>query len=273
LVKKGCELSITQQCQLLGLNRSGVYYEPAGESAENLEIMRLIDEQYTETPFYGSRRMAAVLSRHLGRSINRKRTQRLMRLMGIEALYPRSHTSKRNQEHEKFPYLLNGVTIQAPNHVWSTDITYVRMTRGYLYLVAIIDWYSRYVISWELSNTLDNSFCISALNKALKYSKPDIFNSDQGSQFTSKDFTKILKENNIRISMDGKGRVFDNIFVERLWRSLKYEEVYLKNYESVPEAVDSIQSYWLFYNHKRLHQALGYHTPAEVHFGDERTLN
>lgn len=261
---------MSRQCDILSLNRSGIYYSPAGESEENLDLMRRIDEQYTKTPFYGSRRMTVVLGQELELPVNRKRVQRLMRLMGIEAIYPKPKTTECNDEHKKYPYLLRGLQIVRPNQVWSTDITYIRMRRGFLYLVAIIDWYSRYVISWELSNSLDKSFCISALERALTNGRPDIFNSDQGCQFTSNDFTKVLKGHNIQISMDGRGRALDNVFVERLWRSLKYEDVYLNAYEDVPDAIDRIGKYWGFYNEERPHQSLNYKTPAEVHFGQNR---
>lgn len=214
------EIPIYRQCELLELPRSTYYYEPAGESEYNLELMRLIDEQYTRAPFYGARKLTAWLRRQ-GHKVNRKRVQRLMRLMGIEAIYPKKRLSVTSDENKKYPYLLRSLSIKEPDHVWSTDITYIRMTRGFLYLIAIIDWYSRYVLSWELSNTMDRGFCLQALERALRDSKPEIFNSDQGSQFTSQEFTGRLEEAGIQISMDGRGRVFDNIFIERLWRTLK----------------------------------------------------
>jgi putative transposase len=225
------QLSIRRQCELLGLNRASLYYQPVPESKENLHLMRLIDEQYLETPFYGSRRMTAWLEGE-GYCVNRKRVQRLMRLMGIEAVYPRPHTSKANPSHKVYPYLLRDLAIVRPNHVWSTDITYIPLPRGYMYLVAIIDWYSRYVLSWKLSNTMDTGFCLDALEEALSLGKPTIFNSDQGSQFTSLEFTGRLEAEEIAISMDGRGRALDNIFAERLWRSVKYEDIYIKDYEN-----------------------------------------
>ncbi len=257
-------LSMRQQCGLLGLNRSGVYYEPAGESPENLAVMNRIDEIFTERPFFGSRRLAFVLSNE-GQAVNRKRVQRLMRLMGIEAIYPKPRLTVADKQHEKYPYLLRGVDVGAPDQVWSSDITYIRLRQGFLYLTVVLDWYSRYVLAWRLSNTLDSRFCIEALEMALGTATPQIFNSDQGCQYTSKEFTKVLKDAKVKISMDGKGRAFDNIFVERLWRSVKYEEVYLKDYECVLEAEDSISKYFSFYNNERPHQALGYLTPAQVY--------
>ena len=259
------DIPIYRQCELLGMSKSSYYYEPAGESEYNLKLMNLIDKQYTNTPYYGTRKMTAWLRRQ-GHKVNRKRVQRLMRLMAIEAIYPKKRLSISSNENKKYPYLLRGLSIKEPDQVWSTDITYIRMSRGFLYLVAIIDWYSRYVLSWELSNTLEVEFCLEALEKALKIATPKIFNSDQGSQFTSKEFTGRLEKAGIQISMDGRGRVFDNIFIERLWRSLKYEEVYIHSYETVKEAKESIGRYFRFYNKERLHEALGYKTPAEVYF-------
>ncbi|HLC15939.1 MAG TPA: IS3 family transposase [Thermodesulfovibrionia bacterium] len=225
------QLSIRRQCDLLGLNRASLYYQPVPESKENLHLMRLIDEQYLKTPFFGSRRMTAWLAWE-GYFVNRKRVQRLMRLMGIEAVYSRPHTSKANPSHKVYPYLLRDLDIVRPNQVWSTDITYIPMPRGYMYLVAIIDWYSRYVLSWKLSNTMDVGFCLDALEEALKLGKPTIFNSDQGSQFTSLEFTGRLEAEEIAISMDGRGRALDNIFVERLWRSVKYEDIYILEFSN-----------------------------------------
>jgi putative transposase len=265
LVERDGELSMARQCELLAIPRSGLYYEPAGESELNLLLMRKIDEQYTKTPFYGSRRMAAWLARK-GHEVNRKRVQRLMRLMGVEAIYPKRKTSLKDQEHEIYPYLLRGLPIVRPNQVWATDITYIRMHRGFVYLVAILDWFSRYVLAWQLSNTLDRAFCLAALEEALSRGTPEIFNSDQGCQFTSTDFTGRLKAAGIQVSMDGRGRVFDNIFTERLWRSVKYEEVYLKDYSDVPDVYGGLTHYFAFYNDERLHQALDYNTPREVHF-------
>jgi len=226
--------------------------------------MRIIDEEYTKHPFYGSRRIAAWLKRQ-GHTVNRKRASRLMKLMGIEAIYPKPHLSKPLKEHKKYPYLLRGLTINRPDHVWSADITYVRMRSGFVYLVAIIDWYSRYVLSSEVSITLEKEFCISSLERALQRSKPEIFNTDQGVQFTNTEFTGHLMENGISISMDGRGRALDNIFVERLWRSVKYEEVYINNYDTVMDAVFKLSEYFNFYNNERPHQALDYQTPYEVY--------
>jgi len=226
--------------------------------------MDLIDRQYTETPFYGSRRMTAQLGR-CGHQVNRKRVQRIMRLMGLQTIFPGPNLSKRRQEHKVYPYLLRNVEIDRPNFVWSTDITYIRVGSGFLYLMAVIDWYSRYVLSWKMSNTLDPVFCVDGLLEALIRSTPEIFNTDQGSQFTSDDFLRPLLVKGIRVSMDSKGRALDNIFVERLWRSVKYEEVYLKNYQSVREATRSLADYFDFYNNRRLHQSLGHMTPAEVY--------
>jgi putative transposase len=259
-------ISISRQCELLGISRSGLYYQPAEESPENLSLMKKIDEQYIKTPFYGSRRMAAFLKKE-GEDANRKRVQRLMRLMGIEAIYPKPRTTIKSEDHKIYPYLLQGVSIVRPNQVWSTDITYIRTLRGFLYLVAIIDWYSRYILSWGLSNTLDRYFCIEALKEALDRGKPEIFNSDQGSQFTSVEFNGILKAEDVKISMDGRGRVFDNIFVERLWRTIKYEEVYIKDYEDGPSAYKGLSVYIPFYNDERLHQSLNYLTPSAIYHG------
>jgi putative transposase len=269
-------LSIVRQCDLLDLNRSSLYYSPATESELNLKLMPLIDEEFTRHPFFGSRRLAWWLGRQ-GHQVNRKRVQRLMRLMGLEAIHPKPHLSLSNEQHKKYPYLLSGVQVVRPNQVWATDITYIRLRAGFLYLVAIMDWFSRYVLSWRLSNTLETSFCLEALEEALIHGPAEIFNSDQGCQFTSHDFTREVEAAGMQMSMDGKGRVFDNIFVERLWRSLKYEEVYLKDYDDVPEAIDGIRCYWRFYNTERPHQSLGNLTPAEVYFGNtaggETTLN
>jgi putative transposase len=226
--------------------------------------MHLLDEQYTRTPYYGIRRMTAWL-RAAGHEVNHKRVARLLRRMGLQAIYPKPRLSQGGPEHKVYPYLLRGLAIRRPNQVWSTDITYIRLRHGFVFLVAIMDWYSRYVLAWEVSVTLETSFCLSALNWALRQAKPEIFNSDQGSQFTSDDFTSRLKKAGIRISMDGRGRVFDNIFVERLWRTVKYEEVYLKGYESVSVAISSLGAYFAFYNQERLHQSLGYRTPASVY--------
>lgn len=252
-----------RQCALLGLSRSSYYYEPALETELNLKLMRLIDEIYTDCPFYGSRRITETLINQ-GFEINRKRTQRLMQTMGIKVIYPRPNLSKPDNSHRKFPYLLKGVKIEDVNDVWSTDITYIPMKKGFLYLVAVLDWFSRYVLTWKLSNNLESGFCIDVLVEALGMGKPKIFNSDQGTQFTSTKFLEILETHDVRISMDGKGRAFDNIFVERLWRTVKYEEVYCKAYESFEEARENLKEYFKFYNSKRLHQSLGYKTPGEI---------
>ena len=260
-------LSTVRQCDLLGISRSSVYYRPRATSPEDLAVMKLIDQQYLTTPFYGSRRMTVWLQRR-GRPVGRKRVQRLMRIMGLQAIYRRPRTSLRALGHKVYPYLLGGMEITRPNQVWATDITYIPMARGFLYLVAIIDWHSRYVLSWRLSNTLDADFCVEALEEALSKGKPEIFNTDQGSQFTGEAFTGLLKQHGVRISMDGKGRYLDNIFVERLWRTVKYEEVYLKAYSNGREAKVGLDTYFHFYNTQRPHQALGYRTPAEVFYLD-----
>jgi putative transposase len=267
LVERGDpKISVRRQCELLGVNRSGLYYEAVGESEENLLLMRLLDEQYTRTPFYGSRKMTEWLATE-GHAVNRKRVSRLMEVMGIEAVYPKPKLSQAGKGHRIYPYLLRGTTVERVNQVWSTDITYIRMAQGFLYLVAVMDWFSRFVLSWSLSLTMEVESCVEALKRALRRGRPDIFNSDQGSQFTSEKFTGELAERQIAISMDGRGRCMDNIFVERLWRSLKYEEVYLKDYASVAEARAGIAGYIQFYNHERLHQSLGYRTPAAVYRG------
>lgn len=257
---------IVRQCELLGLNRSSWYYEPCGISADEQELLRLIDAQYTRTPFYGVRRMAVCL-REQGHIVNEKRVRRLMRLMDIQAIYPKPRLSQRDDKHKIFPYLLRGLDINGPDQVWASDITYIRMHRGFVYLVAIIDWYSRYVLSWSVSVTMDVHFCLEALEKALSQEKPKIFNTDQGSQFTSREFTGLLLGAGIRVSMDGRGRVFDNIFIERLWRSVKYEEVYLKEYQDVLSCIEGLRAYFRFYNDERPHQALRYRTPKEVYRG------
>lgn len=244
--------------------RASFYYEAQRESQENLNLMRLLDEQYTRTPFYGIRRMRAWLQTQ-GYQVNHKRVQRLLRLMGLQAIYQKPRLSLAASGHQVYPYLLGGVSIERVNQVWSTDITYIRLSAGFVYLVAVLDWHSRYVLSWEVSTTLDTDFCISALNRALEGAKPEIFNTDQGVQFTSQSFTAILKQHNIAISMDGRGRALDNIFVERLWRSVKYEEVYLNDYRTVPQAIRGLATYFDFYNCKRLHQSLNYKTPQAVY--------
>jgi putative transposase len=249
---------------LIGLSRASLYYEPTEESAENLLLMRLLDEQYTRTPFYGVLKMTALL-RGDGHLVNCKRVRRLLRLMGLEAIYPKPRLSLAAPGHQIYPYLLRGVKVTRVNQVWSADITYIRLLGGFVYLVAIIDWHSRYVLSWEVSTTMESEFCVSVLNRALQVAKPEIFNTDQGSQFTSCAFTGILKEREIAISMDGRGRALDNIFVERLWRSVKYEEVYLRDYETVPEAIKGLGRYFEFYNCERLHQSLDYKTPEAIY--------
>ena len=258
------QLSIARQCALLGLPRATWYYQPQGESAENLELLRRLDEQYTRTPFYGVRRMTAWL-RQEGYAVNHKRVGRLMEQLGFEAVYPKPRLSVPGEPARRYPYLLRGVAIERINQAWSTDITYVRTPHGFLYLVAVLDWFSRYVLAWEVSNTLDTAFCLAALERALAQGTPAIFNSDQGVQFTSELFTRRLEAAGIQISWDGRGRALDNVFVERLWRSVKYEEVYLHDYQSVAEAVSGLSRYFRFYNTERLHQALGYRTPAQVH--------
>jgi putative transposase len=260
------ELSVRRQCALLGLNRSTFYYEPAGETPEDLKLMRRIDEQYTACPFYGSRRMTEWLTRQ-GEEVNRKRVQRLMRIMGLEAIYPKPKLSVGGRGHKIYPYLLRGVTIERPDQVWSADITYVPMASGFMYLAAVIDWFSRYVIAWKLSNTLDGSFCTEMLDEALKGNKPEVFNPDQGVQFTAAAFTGRLESAGVAVSMDGRGRALDNVFVERLWRSVKYEDIYIRGYETVPELVRGLTRYFAFYNDERLHQSLDYQTPAAVYRG------
>lgn len=259
------EIPIYRQCELIDLARASYYYEPAGETEYNLLLMRMLDEQYTRTPFYGVPRMTAWL-RIQGHQVNPKRIERLMRKMDLQAIYPKPKLSKKGVVSSKYPYLLRGMVIDRPNQVWSTDITYIRLRQGFVYLVAVMDWFSRYVLSWEVSNSLDSHFCLWALERAFQKGIPDIFNSDQGSQFTSESFTSRLKTAGIRISWDGRGRFWDNIFVERLWRSVKWEEVYLKDYENVPEAIDGLDGYFKFYNTQRPHQSLGYRTPQQVFF-------
>lgn len=265
-------LPISRQCELLGLCRSSYYYESKNDNSYNMWLMNLIDEQFTKTPFYGVERMTAWLRRQ-GQEVNHKRVRRLMRLMGLEAIYPKPRLSLSNQAHKKYPYLLRTLAIDHPDQVWCTDITYIRMLHGFVYLVAIMDWYSRFVVAWEISTTLDTPFCISALDQALELSKPEIFNTDQGSQFTSLEFTGRLEQKAIRISMDGRGRVYDNIFVERLWRSVKYEEVYLHHYQTVSEVRNGLAKYFLFYNMERLHKSLGYQTPYEIYVKDRVKIN
>jgi putative transposase len=257
-------LSVVRQCRLLGISRSGLYYRPVEVSEEDMALMKMIDRQYLATPFYGARRLAAWL-RNQGHKVNRKRVRRLMQVMGLRAIYRRPRTSTPAPGHRTYPYLLGGLEITRPDQVWAADITYIPMARGFLYLVAIMDWCSRYVLSWRLSNTLDGDFCAEALEEALRKGRPDVFNTDQGAQFTAEAFTRMLEQQGVRISMDGKGRYSDNLFVERLWRTVKYEEVYLKAYQDGREARAGIGDYFRFYNTQRPHQALGYRTPAEAY--------
>lgn len=257
-------LGIRRQCELLGLARGSWYYEPAGETAKNLRLMRRIDKLYLQRPYFGSRRMADALT------VNRKRVQRLMRRMGLEAIYPKPRTTVRNLEHKIYPYLLRNMAVVRPDQVWSTDITYIPLQAGFLYLTVILDWYSRYVLTWRLSNSLDSTFCVEALEEALLTGQPEIFNTDQGVQFTSVAFTGCLESRGVAISMDGRGRALDNVFVERLWRTVKYEEVYLKDYADAWHAEASLREYLDFYCHGRRHQSLDNRTPAEV-YGVRRT--
>lgn len=263
------ELSIARQCELLQMSRSGFYYKPVGPDPEDLELKRLLDEQYTRTPFFGVCRMTRWLQAQ-GHDVGERRVRRLLREMGLMAIYPKPRLSVGGPEHRKFPYLLRGVAIVRPNQVWSTDITYIRLRHGFVYLVAILDWFSRYVLSWRLSNTLDASFCVEALREALRSGRPDIFNTDQGSQFTCEEFLSVLEDAEIEISMDGRGRFYDNIFVERLWRTVKYEEVYLHDYQTVADAEGGLTRYFPFYNDERQHQALDYRTPAAIHWQSSR---
>ena len=260
------QVSLRRQCALLGLARGSWYYQPVGEGEENLQVMRLLDEQYTATPFYGVRRMTAWL-RSQGYAVNPKRVRRLLRTMGLEAIYPKPRLSQPAAGHTRYPYLLRGVTVDRVNQVWSADITYVRLAAGFVYLVAVIDWFSRYVLSWAVSITMDVPFCVEALEQAFRQGQPEIFNTDQGAQFTSQEFTARLKEGGVQISMDGRGRALDNVFVELLWRSVKYEDVYVRDYQSVWYARQHLARYFGFYNEERLHQALGYRTPAAVYHG------
>lgn len=256
-------MSIRRQCELLGIARSSYYYQAVDPDAYELELMQLLDRKYTERPFFGIRRMTDWLHEQ-GHCVNHKRVRRLLRQMGIEAIYPKPPTSTPHPEHRVYPYLLRGVEIDRVNHVWSTDITYIPIKSGHAYLVAVIDWHSRYVLSWRVSNTLDVTFCLAALDEALEHGTPSIFNSDQGSQFTSTAFTDRLKSAEIAISMDGRGRCHDNIFIERLWRSVKYEDIYLKDYQDIWQLESGLHEYFHFYDNERRHQALGYRTPASV---------
>lgn len=260
------EISINRQCNLLEVSKGALYYQPASIDPYTLSLMDIIDEQHTSTPFYGSRRLTAYLNAK-GHEINRKRVQRLMRLMRIEAVYPKPKLSRRLENHKIYPYLLRGVNIERPDHVWSTDITYIRVSNGFVYLTAVIDWFSRYVLSWRLSNSLENTFCIEALEEALSISQPQIFNTDQGSQYTAVNFLKPLIDRDISISMDSRGRALDNVFVERLWRTVKYEEVFLKDYRTMKmnEVYRSLKDFIKFYNQERLHQALDYKSPEYIY--------
>jgi len=258
-------LSVRRQCELLGLNRSSLYYEPVAATADNLRLMRLIDEQYTARPFYGSRKMTVWLQGR-GEEVNRKRVQRLMRLMGLEAIFPKPRLSAAGRGHQIYPYLLRGVSIRRPDQVWSADITYVPLPAGFMYLAAVIDWYSRYVVAWRLSNTLDGSFCLDMLEEALGRGCPEVFNTDQGVQFTAAAWTGRLERAGVAVSMDGRRRWLDNVFVERLWRSVKHEDVYVWGYEGVPALAEGLGRYFPFYNKERPHQSLGYRTPAEVYW-------
>jgi putative transposase len=263
--KNNPDISVTKQCDLLGIHRSGVYYEPVPESEFNLELMKVIDKEYQKLPFYGVPRMTEHLIR-MGYSINEKRISRLYHIMALRAIYPQPKTSTVDKAHEKYPYLLRDLKIIRRNQVWAIDITYIPMKHGFMYVVAIIDLYSRYIVGWAISNTLEADFCMEVLTAAIrKHGKPQIFNSDQGSQFTCKEFTGILKENNIEISMDGKGRAIDNIFIERFWRSLKYENIYLYEYKNGIELFQGLKEYFMFYNNERVHQSLDYQVPAQLY--------
>jgi len=264
------ELSVRRQCELLGLARSTFYYEPTGATSEDLHLMRLIDELYTDCPFYGSRKITEALTRR-GEEVNRKRVQRLMRGMGLEAIYPKPRLSAAGRGHKIYPYLLRGVKIERPDQVWSADITYVPLPSGFMYLAAVIDWYSRYVLAWRLSNTLDGAFCLEMLEEALKGGRPEVFNTDQGVQFTAEAFTGRLSSAGVAVSMDGRGRALDNVFVERLWRTVKYEDIYIRCYETVAELLRGLIRYFVFYDQERLHQSLGYEAPAEVYRRDRAT--
>jgi len=260
-------LSVRRQCELIGLPRSSFYREHGSESEDTLELMRLIDEEYTRHPFYGTRKMTTYL-RRVGHQVNRKRVQRLMRLMGLASIVPGKRTTVPGDGHRIYPYLLRNLDIDCPDKVWCSDITYLRLRGGFVYLTVVMDWYSRYVLSWEVSVTVDESFCVSALERALRCQGcPEIFNTDQGSQYTGEAFTGVLKDHNVRISMDGKGRAMDNIMVERLWRTVKYEDIYIKDYESVEELIEGLRTYFWLYNNERTHQGLGNKTPAETYGG------
>lgn len=259
------DLSVRRQCALLSLARSALYYEPSGESEDNVRLMEWIDREYTRHPYYGVERMTARLRRE-GEEVNPKRVRRLMRLMSLEVIYPKKRLSLGVDGERPYPYLLSGLEVKRPDQVWCADITYIPLRQGFGYLVAVLDWHSRYVLSWAMSGSLEVEFCLEALEDALAAGRPEIFNTDQGAQFTSAAFTGLLERDGVRISMDGRGRCFDNIFVERLWRTVKYEEVYLKEYSGLEEARDELRGYFRFYNRERPHQALEYRTPAEAYF-------
>jgi putative transposase len=259
-------MSVARQCRLVGLARSTLYYEGQGESAENLALMRMIDEQYMEQPDYGEPRMTRWL-RECGHGVNHKRVARLMRTMGLQSVLPRKRTSVPASGHKVYPYLLKGLAIERPNQVWCADITYIPMRRGFAYLVAIMDWFSRYVLSWAVSVTMDSGFCVEALERALQHAVPDMSNTDQGAQFTCGEYIGLLERHGVRISMDGRGRAFDNIMIERLWWSVKYEHVYVHEPPTVPALVEGMDRYFTYYNTRRQHQALGYRTPEAVYFG------
>lgn len=268
MIDRDDPIPVVRQCQLLSISRSTVYYRPQGVSEADLELMRMIDEIHLELPFYGSRRIRDEL-KDRGYRVERKRVQRLMRLMGVEALYPKPRTTKPGKGHKIYPYRLRGLNIDRPNQVWAADLCYLPMARGFMYLVAIMDWHTRKVLSWRVSNTMDTEFCVEALEEAIsRFGTPEIFNTDQGSQFTSEAFTGVLKHHDITISMDGKGRWIDNVFVERLWRSVKYEDLYLRAYETPGDLHRGLESYFQFYNTRRRHTALNRRTPDAVYFGD-----
>jgi len=262
------DISIKRQCEILGIPRSSAYYASRRDVKTDEELKRVLDAEYTKTPFFGIKRMA-VRMRDMGYKVGEKRVRRLMREMGLMAVYPKKRTSIPDNAHRKYPYLLKDVEVEHPDHVWCTDITYIRLKQGFAYLMAILDWHSRYVVGWELSTTMEASFCADTLRNALSLGKPAIFNTDQGSQFTSGTFTDVLKDAGIEISMDGRGRVFDNIFVERFWRTVKYEDVYMRGYETVNEARKGLERYFEFYNYERPHQSLGYRTPWQAYVGSD----
>ena len=266
-IDQGDTMTVVQQCLLAGVSRATFYAQQKPNSVDDLDLLhsRLIDEEYTRHPFFGTRRMVVIL-KTLGHIVNRKRVQRLMGLMGLEGMAPGPHTSRPHSDHKVYPYLLRGVPVVRPNQVWSSDITYIRLAHGFAYLVSILDWYSRRVLAWRISNSMEAAFCVDCLEEALRmYGNPEIYNSDQGSQFTSDEHTSVLKRENIAISMDGRGRVFDNIFVERLWRNVKYEDVYIKDYVTMDELMAGLTEYFSFYNFERPHQSLGYKTPDAVY--------